>query len=161
MCIVKVFQSNLYKLKWEKSNFCKLMYYTLHSWLLCICRYNSPIIESIIAMILIDILDVTVRYWIDNDCDRDLAEIQIELSTETLKRTEYLTIQSSSCIFYFKNFNSAVSTVRWKCPGGCWFLLLILLNNRGRTDFNHTLNFVCEIFQTTKKVVLKFSPVDK
>lgn len=42
-------------------------------------------------MILIDILDVTVRYWIDNDCDRDLAEIQIELSTETLKRTEYLT----------------------------------------------------------------------
>lgn len=91
MCIEKVFQSNLYKLKWEKSNFCKLMYYTLHSWLLCTCRYNSPIIESIIAMILIDILDVTVRYWIDNDCDRDLAEIQIELSTETLKRTEYLT----------------------------------------------------------------------
>lgn len=38
-------------------------------------RYDSAIIESIIAMILIDILDAIVRYRIDNDGDSDLGKI--------------------------------------------------------------------------------------
>lgn len=67
-------------------------------------------------MILIDILDAIVRYRIDNDGDRDLRKIQIELrlelSSETLRMVEYLTTYSSSCKFYFKGLKSAVSTVK-------------------------------------------------
>lgn len=78
-------------------------------------RYDSAIIESIIAMILIDILDAIVRYRIDNDGDKNLGKIQIELrlelSTETLSLVEYLTPYSSICKFYFKSLKSAVSTV--------------------------------------------------
>lgn len=45
-------------------------------------RFDSAIIESVISMILIDVLDAIVRFGIDNDGDRDLGKIQIELGSE-------------------------------------------------------------------------------
>lgn len=45
-------------------------------------EFDSAIIESVIAMILIDILDAIVRYRIDNDGDMDLGKIQIGLELE-------------------------------------------------------------------------------
>lgn len=45
---------------------------------------DSAIIESIIAMILIGILDAIVRYRIDNDGNKGHGKIKIELSNETL-----------------------------------------------------------------------------
>lgn len=67
-------------------------------------------------MILIDILHAIVRHRIDNDGDKGLGKIQIELrlelSTDTLRIVDYLTTYSSICKFYFKSLKSAVSTVK-------------------------------------------------
>lgn len=55
--------------------------------------FDSAIIESVIAMIWIDILDAIVRYRIDNDGDMDLGKIQIglelEFSIENVRIVEY------------------------------------------------------------------------
>lgn len=154
MCIFKVLQSSHCKLKLKKSNFLRLRYYSLHSCLLRTYRYSSPIIEGIIAMILFDILHTTIRYRRDNDGGRDLADIQIEFSTETLWKTEYLTTYSSSYKLCFIKLNSVIFTLRWKYPGRhCW-ILYILLNSH--CSVLHVKNKV-----TTKKVLLEFSPVEK
>lgn len=161
MCIFKVLQRNHCKLQSNKSNFLRFRYYPIHSWLLYTYRYSSLTMESIIVVIFFDILHATMGYRRDDDGGRDLADIQIEFRTETSLKTEYLTTYSSSCKLYFIKLNSVVFTTRWKYPGRHCCILYMLLNSSGRADFYHQLSFVCEVFQTTKKVVLEFSPEEK
>lgn len=75
-CMWKIFQSNCCKLKQKENNFERSRAYPLHSGCCAPDRYNAAIIESIIAMILIDILDAIVRYRIGNDGGRDLEKIK-------------------------------------------------------------------------------------
>lgn len=67
-------------------------------------------------MILIDILDAIVRYRIDNDGDRHLGKIQIELGLEfsigNIRIVEYEYTYRSNCQLYFKSLKYEVSSVK-------------------------------------------------